>query len=616
MSSVKTLGRKPNSELVIAALIGIGTIAFLTFFRAIELSGNSLSYTVDVMAWGPAKSFHTSHVMYKPILVVFHDALSSITDCGVVCAGQFHSILWGAIAVVCTFVLLRRLTDSTLLGFVGAVSLLVSHGFWVFATQLEVYVPTVGCLLLIVTFLLVGSDRWHWISLSAACAVVWALATVYHQANVFLFVPIAVAVLGRFGADGWKRLAMISGTAGGLVLATYLIVYASIDESRPFIAWTLGLANVPLTDWGSLQFWAPSGLKRAFYSQVTSLVVLPDEVRPYQIAIHWRGAIVLLAILGWNALQAWRHEALRVARLTFIAWFVVYFLFFTWWDPDVHKFFVPSAVALVILGALMLYDVLLLIGRLGEQRRSLRLALLGTTATVVAFMILGTFIFNLVASILPIRGDIGPRLGPQYQEAAVLDSLAPERCVAYGFSTQVLNLRKYFGWSGDRLRTHRGLFEKYYAHVTAGDDGVPGDAPGFEDEDCAVLRVAFVLEGSFETKTGAYLETEWQSFLEWFFAVEHLEDGETISFDSFEVIVPEGRAPYLLVDRRSRDYADADYIQEQMRQQEEYGPRLWQRRFAGRDRNLIFGYSGNVNTSEPGSLWRVLLDFLRGRDAG
>lgn len=613
--TVRSLWRKPGKEFVIAAVLGIATIAFLVFFRAIELSGNSLGYTLDVSSWEPAERFYAPHLMYKPVLYLFYSVLSSTTDCGVVCAGQIHSILWGAVAVVCTFVLLHRLTDSALLGFVGATALLVSHGFWVFATQLEVYVPTVGCLLLIITLLLVASDRWHWITLSIACALVWAVATVFHQANVVLFVPIAVAVLGRFGIDGWKRLALICGTAGGLVLAAYMIVYASLDESRSFIAWTVGLANVPLTDWGSLHFWSPSGLKRALYSQVTSLVVLPAEVRPYQTPLLWRGAILLLAILGWNAVQAWRHDALRVARLTFLAWFVVYFLFFTWWDPGVHKFFVPSAAALVVLGALTLRDLLVLIERWGKHRNGLRLALSGTTAAVLTVTLLGTFIFNLVASILPIRGDIGPRLGPHYQEAAVLDSITPEACVAYGYGTQMHNLLQYFGWSEDRIRTQRGLFEQYYDDVTAGDEGATGGSSGFGDQSCAVLRVAFISEPSFEYKTDTYLNTEWHSFLDWFFRVEHMEDGETISHDSFRFVVPEGRAPYVLVDRRSRDQARPNEIQERVLQyQEEYGARVWQRRYAGRDRKLIFGYSGNENVSDPGSLWRVLLDFVRGRN--
>lgn len=614
-----------NYGKTVAVYIGLGafTVAFLYFFRALEQSPNGLGYGMQVST-EEANLFYAPHLLHMSIIRFFYVSLSGIAECDAICAGQIHSILWATTAVLGMYAILRHLTASALVALAGAMFLLVSNTFWVFATQLEVYAPVVGSLTLLATLLLLKTDRWPHTRHILACTAVWAVATLYHQANAIFFVPLATYMIAKFGVPAWKRITSISLLAGVFVLVTYAIAYLSVKESiaatsgnaQPFVTWMLALADVPLTNWGSAENWSLFGLHRGLYSQVTSLVVLPDEVRPYQFPVLWRGALAIVAVLIWNMWRTVRRAPAFKERLFFLVWFVTYFVFFVWWDPGVLKFFLPSAVPIVALGALTFHDVMSLTRRIGVRNRYAGRAAKGIVIGLAMLVIAGTFAFTLVGSIMPIRGNSGPALGPHYAEAAILDSIAPRDCFVYGWGHQLVNLQYYFGRRGEMLRTQRNIYEEYYRHVNTKDKAEQAriSARLFPDESCALIRLGFIGQKRFAFKTEGYMASpDWRSFLDWFFRAEYSEGRDLVTFDSFRVITHEERAPYVLIDRRIRDEADRDYVVALLADYESsYQGSLTTPQFPGRDRMLIFGYSGNRNTSTSQlSLWSTLMSLVR-----
>jgi hypothetical protein len=324
--------------------------------------------------------------------------------------------------------------------------------------------------------------------------LIWALATLYHQANAVFLIPLTVYLLQRQGRQGWLTSTWISLLAGIIVIATYGVAYRLAGSTDSFVGWVLGLANTPLTDWGSVTNFHLAGLRKGLYSQVMSLVVLPDEVRTYQGPLLRKGALLILALLGWNAIQIVRRGKLVTPRLFLLTWWAVDFLFFVWWDPRVHKFFLPSALPIIALGGLTLNDMWLAISTIvrGGYRPLVAKVSIGTA---VAVMVGSVFIFTLLGSVMPLRGDVGPALGPHYRFAWQMRdlSLAEGGCIVYGYGHQVMNLRYYFGWEARRIRTERSLYEAYYRHWLGQPPAKEQSARYLpDDESCAVIDSKFL----------------------------------------------------------------------------------------------------------------------------
>ena len=616
---------KKRRKLATWLLIGAFTAVFLLFFRAVEMSANSVSYALDAKSGTLDDLFYAPHLAYSSVIRVFAVVLGAVTSCDTACAGQAHSILWALTAVVCMYLLVRHLTESEGVALIAAASLLVSHGFWVFATQLEVYVPLVGSQLLLATVLILAWTKWPGVLFVASCAGIWTLATLYHQATAVFAVPLAAYLITKHGRQGAIRAAAICTLAGVTVILAYLGAHIAIDADQPFVPWVVGLANTELTDWGSFGNWNFAGFKTGLYSQVSSLIVVPGELRPSQIPVQWRGGLLVLAILAWNAVRVFRRAAHLEARLFFLLWFCAYFLFFTWWDPRVLKFFVPSAVPLVALGAFSLHDFMVAARRITERRGYPKWVLDGVIGVVMATALAVTFVFNLVGSVLPVRGNVGPTLGPHYEEARLLNRYAPNECVVSGFGHELLYLTYYYA-DGTRPqgRSIRDIYEAYYDDVLSENraQGERRRPRPFVDESCVLINMRFLSERFFTWKTRPEVyarsasgpSPEWQVFLDWFFQVDSEEQSETVTFDAFRLILHEDRAPYVLIDRRLREQAPGDHIAQTLTTALDMYGDQFEINFAGRDRDLIFGYSGNHNVAEPAAMWPTLLEFVKSSD--
>lgn len=418
------------------------------------------------------------------------------------------------------------------------------------------------------------------------------------------------------------RAARICAAAGAIVILAYLGAYAAVNGEQPFLAWVVGLASKDLTDWGSLGNWNFAGFKQALNSQVSSLIVMPGELRPSEYPVQSRGGLLILALVGWSLIQIVRRAAHAEVRLFLLVWFFVYFLFFTWWDPRVLKFFIPSATALVALGALALHDLANAASRIAEKWKHSEWLLKGAMGTAIVLALAVAFAFNLVGSVMPLRGNLGPTLGPHYQEARILAALVPEECVVSGFGHQL----RYFTWymhgggRQDQQLSNRKIFEAYYEDVLSKNPppSEPGRLQSLADDPCVLINLSFVAERWFKFKTRPAVyplppsgeAQNWNKFLDWYFRVGPEGNGTTVTFDAFTLHTLEDRA-YILIDRRQRQLAPRDHIARTLAGYVELHGNEFESNYPGRDRELIFGYVGNVNVAEPGAFWETLLGFFR-----
>jgi hypothetical protein len=529
-----------KSDLVIASSLFFFTILFLYTLRPIEMSDNSLGYisvlqnTAEYLPF-----FYPPHLLHAPIISVFHLFLPP--SCDIKCAGMLHSMIWAAITVVSTYIIARVVLASVLGSIATALTVLVSHGFWVFATQLEVYVPSVGCVTAATALLFTNQYRTLDRVRVIAVATLWALATMYHLANAFLFVPLCAFFYGAQGWAGWRQLAIVSALAGSVVLTTFVVVYDSVYEQwsvSAFLSWALHITEVPLTDWGSLSNWMrPSKLMSAGWSQIKTFTLLPEYLTLSQKPLWVIGTLAVAASLFWNLIQIVRSPQFPAARVYLLSLFVTNFAFFTWWSPNVHKFYIPSSIPLVVLTALAVTDVY------GRARGMVaRRLIAGGVAAVIAIL----FVFNL-SSVLELRRS----RGPYYAEAAILNGLAPENCAIYASGHHLNALAVYFRRQ-NRVPTH--LLEREFYRVATGES--PAERAIFEGEECALIALGSLSERWYESRMDGYLDTgTWPGYIGYFFDVRPSSEGGGITYDDFELVGEEDGPPYVLVRRGRRVHA-------------------------------------------------------------
>jgi Gpi18-like mannosyltransferase len=236
---MSTLSR---SDTIIGFALFPFTLLFLHFFRPLEMSPNSLWYInrVDKWSWSEP-SFYPPHLIHTPTISLINSFLSETLSCDPLCSGVLHSMIWAAVAIVSVYFIARVTLKTIPAALSTALLVLVSHGFWVYATQAEVYAAVVGCTLaataLLFTNLSTALDGMRVVLVSAF----WALATLYHSASILLLLPFAAYFWGSQGVRGWRQLITVCVLAGSIVLVTVIAAYAwAGDQSRGHEGWSVG----------------------------------------------------------------------------------------------------------------------------------------------------------------------------------------------------------------------------------------------------------------------------------------------------------------------------------------------------------------------------------------
>jgi hypothetical protein len=533
-----------RSGLVVSIILLVFTLFFFYASRPIEMSDNSLGYIARLdqsSVFDPP--LYPPHLLHMPIILLLHSFLSTISSCNVACAGMLHSVIWAAVTIISIYSIAQVIL-GTALGAIGTtIMVLVSHGLWVYATQVEVYVPVVGCITAATALLFTNRYAELTMTRVITVAALWALATMYHTANVLLFVPFAAFFYGTQGSTGWRQLATVSALAGSAVLATFVGAHWWAQNERwsvgGLVFWVLEITDRPLTYYGSLSNLGPKGFLRGVLEQIETITVLPDyftldQRYPFdQMPLAVIGALILSATLLWNCIQTARRHPFEVARVYFILLFLTNFLFFVWWEPGTHKFYIPSSIPLIMLMALAVRDMSCLV-----QGKRGRWMLGGTVATVIAAM----FVFNL-PSILELRRS----RGPFYADAAILNRLAPENCRIYSVGAHTAALSVYFDRHDSAFMP--GLERDFYG-LKVGE--VRPEEPRFKDEECALIALGWLAEQRYKRYSGALDPASWPEYVGYVLDARVSPRTDDITYNPFEVVTEGDGPPHLLVDRRRR----------------------------------------------------------------
>ncbi len=477
--------------------------ALLLALRAAEQSPDALDYALA--ARSGVDLFHPHHLLFSPLVRAVLALLAPFgRGADAILAGQLHNVAWAVAALLALRSLLLRATARGQLANGAALMLLFTRGFWVYATQVEVYLPALGCLA-VVTWLIArdGAAR-PGRRTTLAAGLLFGLAVLYHQTAVLFAAPLAALCVAMGGRAGWRTAAAITATAGALALAAYAGAWLSLDDgggrtAAGFARWALGYALQPVPAWGTFAHAGPAGLAALLHSQASNVAAVPDGIAP--VAAPLTGAALAL-LAAWHLRAVALRRRARPLRLFALVWLGTHFAFFLWWLPTDTDFFVVSLLPLFILAALAARDL----------PASARIA--GGMGGVVALAILA--LGNLLATVLPMHA----LHGPDFSVAARLSAVAPPGCaIGTRFGARE-NLRYHF------RREAIDLELPLLAARAGRDPAASGPAGG--DRLLApvvLLRPDHVVGGA----DGGYLPERWLAWLCWVTGAATGPDGMPVS---------------------------------------------------------------------------------------
>jgi hypothetical protein len=537
-------------ERRILLILCIVSAVALFALRADELSGMSTGFASHVFfnKW----YFFPHHLLYQPIVRVFTAALTPL-GCDVTCAGQIHSILWAVATIGATYLITLRLSRSIGCATGAAVFLFFSHGFWVFSTQLEPYLPVVGIDAILAAFLICRPRGALTLKDLAIVSGLLSFSLFFHQANLFFLIPIADYLIVVEGKGGIWSIIKISGVSGVFTLLVNVWIFRSIypgESFGDFYRWLNYYGTISTDAHGSWRDLLNMGRVRSAIRS-TSAALVTGETKDIVRSLGFVIAPIIAALAGWNLVVTWRKWPESYGRLILLLWLFTFGFFFFWWMPFVTKFFVMLTVPVAILGALAISDMLAAdrIPRLGKQ------AVVGFAFIVVAAIA----VVNFSSSIWPLATS----RSPFYVLTAKLDDATPDECSIY-------IERKYQGLMGYYFhrdsRPFNLMFLKHnFSRVNPAVSQAIRVSLDMEHESCGVMPLYWIspeyYDGRKKTNRmvdgGDGAESEnppWSSYISWILDVQTTSSGE-VTYDGFRVVQSKDGDSFLYIDRSQRNVA-------------------------------------------------------------
>lgn len=536
-------------ERRILLFLCITSALVLFVLRADELSGMSTGFASHVVfnEW----YFFAHHLLYQPIVRVFAVALAPL-GCDVTCAGQIHSILWAVATVGATYLITLRLGRSIGCAIGAAVFLFVSHGFWVFSTQLEPYLPLVGIDAIIAAFLICRPRRPLTLMDLAIVSGLFSFSLFYHQANLFFLIPIAAYLLIVEGKGGIGSIVKITGASGTVTLLVNVWIFRSIHPGETFgdfYRWLTYYGTISTDTHGSWRDLFDLNMGRVRGAiRSTSAAIVTGETKDIVRSLGFVVAPILATVAGWNVFVTSRQWPESYGRLILLLWLFTFGFFFYWWMPYTLKFFMMLAVPVAILGALSVRDMLAA-GRIPELTKQ---AIAGLAVIVVAVIA----VLNFNNSIWPMATS----RTPFYALGAKLSDATPDECSIY-------TERKFQGLLGYYFhrdsRPFNLMFLKYnYSTVRPEVSQAIRVSLDMEQESCAVLPLFWVSQEYYGTRKhtirlvdgaeGAELEhPPWSKYIHWMLDVQPNTSGG-ITYDAIRVVPTTDGDSFLFIDRTQR----------------------------------------------------------------
>jgi len=483
--------------------------AVLVVFRALEQTADSLEYARSIRSG--SNLFHPHHLLFNPVIRCFWKGTrAAFPSADPLTAGQVHNLLWALIMLASVFLIIRRMTGSSGAAVVFALALFAMVGFWQYATFVEVYIPSMGCLAVILALLYVPRSKPRGLGMQAAVVALFVLAILYNQMAVLFLPALAVFWTPRYGFREIRRTAGLIAAAGGVVLAAYVAAFFTTSHPRTaagFVHWCLSYAFNPDPTWGSFGNISLIGMSKLFLSFARDVLFIPRTLlMPAAVAAGLICGALTFLILRSIA----RRKPESNLRIALFLWVFLAAAFMWWFSPAGHELSIP-----------LLLPILFLIVRLSADAwesaadpRAVRRRLIAGAAVVAACV----FIVNLAAVILPAHAS----RGIDYSRAVLVQKSVPAGAAIFADFWLVENLRYYFDRSDAIIDVD--VLYSFYRFMELKPDMIPGPRKP------VVVSAEFL---SHDTKPGGIFggdvqPREWQAFIEWICGCE-IRNGRVIA---------------------------------------------------------------------------------------
>jgi len=483
-------------------------------FRAAAQTGDSLNYAHSIKTG--TDLFHPHHLLFNPIIrLLFVITSSSGRNADVIAVAQIHNVLWAIAAILAMFLVVRHVMKSVAWGAAAACFLLVTKGFWMYSTQVQVYVPALACLAILTALLILQARFVRTVPGMLVVSLVFSLSIFFHQSSIFFAIPMGCLLLADESRGNKKTLAVILALSGGIVLGAYILAFRSNTGGKTlaaFVRFCLSYVFYPNPDWATLKNVSLKGVGHLVLSQAKNFIFFS---RAWYIPASVGLAVCLSGLGIWHVSQIHKKGNLAKIRIFSWLWFLPVLIFLLWYAPGAYELMIVTLLPILLLVFLALGDVW------PAMKPSARKALAG--AGVLLILFLGWI--NFRRAVLPAHDS----RGPDYDEAKLLNMGAPQDAIILTSWYVQQNLRFYFGRE-NALEADIAMFCFFRSLPLP--TGYSLDRSRF-----IVISPAFLYPEAEISKVvrldGYRNPSEWLRFLEWLFQFEYDTERSLVSCRSF-----------------------------------------------------------------------------------
>lgn len=343
-------------EWWVAAAIAVGLAVLYFAFRTQYHNCDAIK--VATLAEVPTSGtfLHQNHLLFAPAIWLFLKFLRALGYGGSsLTAGAAVSSIFAGAAAAGFFLFLRRVGVTFVVSLLALGAATFSAAWWYFAGEAEL-LSGLSFFIVGALFILAGRTRvWR----KAAAVAVWLSVGTWFHISLVLFLPVAAILLAEDKERRWLRLSAFGAIYALLALPAYVFVFRFVYHGEgwrsfynwiTFLHWWGGWGSF---DWnrfsgGALRLIAATvapgdGLIRSFDGLTETEVVLglgPGAV--------FLAAAIAVVVVGGGRL--WRQRRWWLAAG--ITWFVLYQIFFSWWEPKNAEWWIATAMPIWLLCAL------------------------------------------------------------------------------------------------------------------------------------------------------------------------------------------------------------------------------------------------------------------------
>jgi hypothetical protein len=332
-------------DILPGLLLSLAIIALLAAYPVADQTGDSTSYLIKAQSGG--RMLHPHHLLFNPAVRIVYLGLMTVTGVrNVVLAAQIHNLLFALVALLAVYWIGLRCLGTRATALLGLALYGGTTGILVYATQAEVYIPSVAALGVAASFVLRLVESPSSAAARAGFIASWTLAILYHQTAVLFIAPIAALAWMVRSRDLARALAISASVSGTIVLVAYGIAYRTealeVSNPRSFLGFIFSYVVRGGERWGHVSNLTGTGLVELLTSHLWGLSTLIANRPPVLFAVAGVGVAAFIA--SFRAADGSARLVLCLAG----TWAGTLLLFFLWWLPREAEFAVLTSMPICL----------------------------------------------------------------------------------------------------------------------------------------------------------------------------------------------------------------------------------------------------------------------------